>query len=171
KMSDRMDRRLIILTVSLLSAGMLALIALAAHGDGETISGGRGIVAQSVAFAGLFLLGATLMPLYSLLIAHACDRAAPDYIASSAVSLLFIYTLGGVIGPLLAAAMNNALGPNATAWAISVLMFLFAGLTVMRMQLKAPVKLSEQASHIPVSNTSVQMQPREKKPIINTMTS
>jgi len=96
---------------------------------------------------------------YSLLVAHACDRTVPVYVASSAVTLLFVFTLGGVAGPLLAAAISQTFGPSATAWTISVLIFLFAGFTALRMRMKAPAAPAEQADHLPVGSTSVQMQP------------
>lgn len=157
--SDRMDRRIVILVVSFFSAVIIALFAVAADGDGAAVSGQRGLAIQILTFAALLMLGGSLMPLYSLLVAHACDRTVPVYVASSAVTLLFVFTLGGVAGPLLAAAISQTFGPSATAWTVSVLTFLFAGFTALRMRMKAPAARAEQAHHLPVCCTSVQMQP------------
>ena len=162
--SDQMDRRRVILCVSLTTAGILALIALTAHGDGAALYGQRGELMRVFVFSILLLLGASFLPLYSLLVAHACDRTVPVYVASSAVTLLFVYTLGGIVGPLLATSISSTFGPQVTAWSISAVMILFSGFTAFRMHKIAAVSSAEQAVHIPLGSTSVEMMPRQKRP-------
>lgn len=93
RLSDRMDRRYVIATTSLLAGVAAFLLAL------------LGGLTQWAAI-GLFALhGATTLPIYGLSVAHTNDRVPRrDFIEASA-TLLLVNALASVIGPTLAAAL------------------------------------------------------------------
>jgi len=98
-MSDRMDRRLLIL-------GTAAVMGTAATG-GLLLAG---------AFAPLlvlaFVIGGMSNPLYSLIIAHTNDFLDHDDMAAAAGSMVFISGLGAVIGPLVTGWLMGVIGPR-----------------------------------------------------------
>lgn len=100
RVSDRMDRRLVLLTLlSGATAVSLILFLLAP----------TGIVL--VAFG--FLFGALALPGYSLAAAHGYDKTDTADMVPVAATMLLANGLGSVIGPLAAAALMGAIGPRA----------------------------------------------------------
>ena len=98
--SDRKDRRSVIMVAT--SGGVLASLLL-------FFFAGASIFLN---IAGIFLLGAFSMPLYSLCSAHANDRAGPGEFATISAALLFYWAAGAVVGPWLAATIMGWLGPK-----------------------------------------------------------
>jgi MFS family permease len=100
RLSDRVDRRYVMLGVACCSALVSAAIWMFAAGLSPLLVMGMG-----------FLWGAFSFPLYSISVAHANDRAAPDrYVMISSV-LLLMYGVGAISGPFLASGFMGALGP------------------------------------------------------------
>ncbi len=90
-LSDRFDRRTVLISVAGLAAtGGAAMAAVAQLGS----------VPALLVMAGVF--GALTMPLYALLIAHTNDFLDPGEFVQASGGLLLIYGIGAVIGPLLA---------------------------------------------------------------------
>jgi MFS family permease len=108
RLSDRFDRRLVLLAL---------LIGAAA----------TGILLWLVAASGALLLifgllfGATALPCYSLAAAHAYDKTPNSEMVPTAATILLANALGSVVGPILGAAVMTALEPRA--------LFLFTALT------------------------------------------
>lgn len=90
RLSDRIDRRLVI-------AGLAGLAALAAFA--LAIWSGR-LQSWSAIFL-FFLWGAGALSFYGIAVAHMADRAEPGKLAQSAAGLLFVWAGGSIIGPLL----------------------------------------------------------------------
>ena len=86
KLSDRIDRRLVIM-----GAAGVAIVA----GIGLTLFGGQPPL--MLISAGLF--GAAAMPIYALAISHANDSAGPDDFVGLAGALLLCFGIGAVAGP------------------------------------------------------------------------
>ena len=91
--SDRMDRRLVIVAVA--GAGTAISLAAALLTGSPTL-----LILLGVA------IGATTLPLYSLSIALVGDRLEPSEIVSASGTLVRINGLGAATGPVLAAAMT-----------------------------------------------------------------
>lgn len=162
KASDQMDRRIVILGMSAVSTAVLLLYAILNQpSEGPTIIDRFSL--EHLAFLGsLVLLGGSLLTMYSLLVAHASDRSVPVYVASSAVTMLFVWTSGSVIGPIAVSLVSSLFGDQALAWMIFSIM---AGLTVfVGYQLRAnePTARAERTVHHEVATTSVDMAPTEK---------
>lgn len=89
RLSDRIDRRLVIAGLAVLAA--LSAFALAVW-SGQLLHG---------AAVMLFCLwGAGALSFYGIAVAHMADRAEPGKIAQSVAGLLFVWAAGSVIGPL-----------------------------------------------------------------------
>jgi MFS family permease len=125
--SDKLDRRVIILVSTigaLLASFFLAFLA----GDGEVAN-----------FIGIFAFGAFALPLYSLCSAHANDHAAPGQHALVSAGTLFFWSIGAVVGPLIASFLMEVFGPHALfAYTIVVLTF-FCAYTLARIRARDAV--------------------------------
>lgn len=129
--SDRLDRRRVILWAT---AGSIVTGAYLSFGAGSS---------ELANIVSVFLFGAFSMPLYSLCSAHANDFAKEGEHALVSAGLLFFWSVGATIGPLLASALLQYFGPRAFFLYTS---FIFAGFmifTLRRMQARAPVPLSQ----------------------------
>lgn len=100
QLSDRLDRRRIAQILSLLSAALALLVALAL-GLGQS---GAGALLLALLF------GAVTLPGYAVIAAHVFDLAARDDMVEVSAGLLLTNALGAAAGPLLASALMTALG-------------------------------------------------------------
>lgn len=110
--SDRFDRRRVIVAASAFAAGaglVVAVQPILLPGLPAWVPG---------ALVGLW--AAASFSIYSICIAHAADRAVPTQVVAATSALLFTWAAGSVIGPALAAVSMEAIGPAG--------LFLFGGL-------------------------------------------
>jgi len=105
KLSDRMDRRLVIAGLT----GMAALSAFALALLGPQLN-------FALAAALFALWGAGALSFYGIAIAHMADRAEPGKIAQAASGLLFVWAAGSVAGPLMLGLAVEAAGRSAMFW-------------------------------------------------------
>ncbi len=161
--SDQMDRRIIVAVVAGLTAAILFLFVVLGKGDAAAAKGSYGVGWQLFGFALVFLMGGMLLPTYSLLVAHGMDRTVPVYVPSAAVTLLFVWTLGGVTGPILAAIVSQLLGDGNLFLMCFVIAFAFSLFVVWRMQRRDRVPRAAQVTHVPGTATSVEMKPEQKR--------
>ncbi len=119
-LSDRMDRRVLILAVSV--AGAL--------GCAIGWFGGSNIYALLLS---AFIIGGMSNPLYSLLIAYANDYLDADDMAAASGGLLFVNGLGAIAGPVLTGWMMTTIGASAFWLFLAVLMVSIAAYAGYRM--------------------------------------
>ena len=100
RLSDHVDRRIVIVVVA--GIGALLEAALWRHQGGGNMLVGLG-----------FAVGVTTFALYTLAISHANDRANADELMLISSSMLFLYCVGAIVAPALAAAMMRLFGPSA----------------------------------------------------------
>ncbi len=112
-LSDRMDRRLLIIWVSMLG-GLGSLIAFLVPGNYTLILVSGAIV------------GGTSNPLYALLIAYTNDYLEREDMAAASGGLLFINGLGAIMGPLIVGWMMDSIGANGFWLFTAVLMMAVA---------------------------------------------
>lgn len=98
--SDRMDRRALIVVIS----GICALACLAIIRWGDSIYS---------LYAAAFVIGGTVNPLYALLIAHANDYLEPKDMPAASSGLIFVGGVGSIGGPALVGQMIQFFGPEA----------------------------------------------------------
>ena len=97
-LSDRMDRRILIVVTS--AIGFIASV-IAIFGENIFI----------ILLGSAFFIGGMSNPLYSLLIAYTNDFLEPDDMASASGGLLFLNGLGAISGPLLTGYLMTEIGP------------------------------------------------------------
>ncbi|XDA96531.1 MFS transporter [Sulfitobacter sp. LCG007] len=138
--SDRMDRRKLIMIVSAIgAAGSL-----------------MGMIFGQVYFLLLvaaFIVGGMSNPLYSLLIAHTNDFLAPDDMAAASGGMLFINGLGAISGPIIAGYMMDAVGPGGFYLFTAVLFIWLVGYGAWRSTRRKSVSADESGAYVPVSPT------------------
>ncbi|MEL6955132.1 MAG: MFS transporter [Pseudomonadota bacterium] len=102
RISDRMDRRLVV-------AGMGLMSLLAAAG----LAVGVGALPSWAVLILLGLWGAGSLSFYGVATAHGIDRAAPHQVSGLMAGLLFVWAVGSVIGPPIAGfAIATPYGPG-----------------------------------------------------------
>jgi MFS family permease len=117
KLSDLVDRRYVMVGLSLAGTVFGFLI------SGYSVNGTN----PQLAFFGLMvLLGAFVYPLYGLVNAHANDHAQPEDFVKISSSLLILYGIGNMIGPLVTGPAMEFLGTGALFQVIGVSHFLLA---------------------------------------------
>ena len=98
-LSDRMDRRILIVATS--AIGFIAAV-FAIFGEKFFI----------ILLGSAFFIGGMSNPLYSLLIAYTNDFLEPDDMASASGGLLFLNGLGAISGPLFTGYLMTEIGPT-----------------------------------------------------------
>ncbi len=164
-LSDKMDRRKVILIATVTATVVLLLMAVLVdvdydHSVNSFDYNSIGFVILCII---LMLLGGSLLTLYSLLVAHALDRTVPVYVSSAAVTMLLVWTLGSISGPLIANLVTTFFGDIALYWVNFAVMFCFALYLGQRIWSVEPVSRAEQTFHTEVLPTSTEMAPTEKR--------
>jgi MFS family permease len=119
RISDRIDRRLVIAALALIATVTAFALAL-----------WSGQLLRWQAIALFFLWGAGGLSFYGIAVAHMADRAEPGRLAQSAAGVLFVWAVGSVIGPLIMGPLVDWSGVGGMFWfagavalAVSMLMF------------------------------------------------
>lgn len=141
--SDRMDRRLLILLVSVVG-GISAVVGMVFGVD------------FPVLLAAAFVIGGMSNPLYSLLIAYTNDYLEHEDMAAASGGLIFINGLGAIAGPLITGWLmgDTVFGPSGFFLFIAVLLFVMAGYAVYRMTQRASVPVDETGTMSPLYPTA-----------------
>lgn len=125
KLSDRMDRRIVIV------GGAFALTGIA-------LLFGFGFAASDVLLiAGGLLIGGALLTQYSLCVAHTNDFAKPDEFVTVASGLVILYGLGAAIGPIVGGPLMAAFGPDALFFMVAAVSLALAFFGLYRMTRRA----------------------------------
>lgn len=139
--SDRVDRRWLIMLVAAGGAGAAILAA---------VSGG----AFAVLVAAAFVIGGCSNPLYSLLIAYTNDFLQPEDMASASAGLLFVNGLGAIAGPLIIGWVMEVAGPEAFFMLIFALLALISLYALYRMTQRAAPSVEDTGAYAPVMPSS-----------------
>ncbi|MFW6258551.1 MAG: MFS transporter [Halochromatium sp.] len=98
RLSDKIDRRLVIIFAGLIAAlAALTIVVLEERTSAALLGAG-------------FVFGGFAIPIYSISIAHVNDRIAEGEVVAVASRLVLIYGAGAALGPLLASASMRLLG-------------------------------------------------------------
>ncbi|MGV6803736.1 MAG: MFS transporter [Ruegeria sp.] len=142
-LSDRMDRRFLILSVSII-------------GGCSAMAGMIFGVTFPVLLAAAFVIGGMSNPLYSLLIAYTNDYLAHEDMAAASGGLVFINGMGAIAGPLITGwLMGDAVfGPQGFFLFIAALLFAMAAYAMYRMTQRASVPVDETGTMSPMYPTA-----------------
>jgi len=137
-MSDRVDRRVVILAVAAFGAITGILGTVFAGSFAATLAAG-------------FLIGGMVNPLYSLLLAYTNDYLERDQMASASGGMLFINGVGAILGPLTVGPVMEAVGPHGYFLFMGGVLALLALYAGWRMTRRSRADLEDQgASYAPV---------------------
>ncbi len=137
-LSDRMDRRWLIIFVASLGGGGALLAALS----------GNAFVPLLV---GAALVGGTSNPLYALYIAYANDFLEHEEMPAASAGFIFINGVGAIMGPILIGWVMGVFGEFAFWVVVAVLMLAMAGYGLLRtLQRPSDTAVEDQVSYTPV---------------------
>lgn len=143
--SDRIDRRFLIIIVSLIGAA------------GCTLGAVMGDVFVML-LVSAFIIGGMANPLYSLLIAHTNDFLEHDDMAAASGGLLFINGLGAILGPVFVGwLMGTSVGPAGFYIFTGVLFIVMVVYAGYRSTVRSAVPVEETGSYVPMGPTATTM--------------
>jgi len=137
--ADKTDRRNVLIGLSL-SAIFGCLTVAYLVGPGNT----------TVIFLGAFVFGMTSYPIYSVSAAYANDFASKDFVLELNASLIFFYSIGAIMSPIVSARLIAVYGPSA--------LFLFIAAAHLALILFALYRKTRRKAAAPA--TPYQMLPR-----------
>ncbi|MBI1370498.1 MAG: MFS transporter [Planctomycetes bacterium] len=141
-LSDRMDRRYVIVGTSAVAAATAALIAT--HSQ-----------ASPARLVGLScLLGGATMPVYSLCVAHLNDHIEENELIAAASGLVLVYGIGSAVGPFAASVVMGGLGPEGLFVVIAAAMGAYAVYSGYRLTQRAAPAPEDKESYTAVPQTS-----------------
>lgn len=142
-LSDLMDRRLIILGSSMAGAVVSGLFAATLAGGGEF---------STILLA--FLLGGTLMPLYSICLAEVNDRIDESELIAAASAFVLVYGVGSAVGPFAASLVMGQIGPPGLFVFMTAVLGLFAAFDALRIRQREKTDASAKQSYVATPSTS-----------------
>lgn len=142
-LSDRMDRRLLIIIVT----GLGTATALVAFLNNNA----------SMLYLIAFLLGGFSNPLYSLLIAYANDYLDSDQMPAASGGMLFINGIGAMSGPVSVGLIMDTFGTEYFFAYISVLMAAICSYGIFRSFQRSAISVDDASPYIPLTSRSTQV--------------
>jgi MFS family permease len=136
RLSDRMDRRTVLVAVCVVAA-CLAL--------GAAVWGQSSHALLLVLAAGF---GGIALTLYSLSLSHINDHLAPAQMVSASGSVILMNGVGAIAGPPLIAVLMDEFGPRAYFSSLAVLVTTLALYALWRQRQRAPVPFERKARFV-----------------------
>lgn len=142
KLSDRIDRRLVILaaTVGVILTGALLPVAADLFEPGL--------------YVGALLFGLTAMPVYALAVAHMNDFVDPDGFVEASSGMLMVFAVGAIAGPAIASWATGIGGIDLLFPYIAVVYGGFAAFLVVRIRTRAAPPPEERPDFVATAGTS-----------------
>jgi MFS family permease len=137
-LSDRMDRRKLVVIVALAGTAACAVSVLFNPGF-------LGLVAVGL------VIGGVSNPLYSLLLAHTNDYLDHDSMAAASGGLLFVNGVGAILGPLIIGWLMGLIGPQGFFLFIGCLTTVLSAYAVWRMTQRSAIPVQETGPYAPIS--------------------
>ncbi|HXV25015.1 MAG TPA: MFS transporter [Alphaproteobacteria bacterium] len=144
RLSDRFDRRTVLFWV------LVGTTLIAAAQIGLTRFGGD--FYQLLLLTALY--GGAATAVYPISVSHAYDYVERDRLVSASSGLLLSYAIGATAGPLIAAALMQALQPTALFAFIGVVTGTFSIFVLYRQRHRAALPSAEQATFVPLPTTT-----------------
>ncbi|TGD70989.1 MFS transporter [Mangrovimicrobium sediminis] len=129
-LSDRRDRRQILVLLTLCSALSSAAVAL---GDGQVWF-----------LLAVLLFGAFSMPIYAVSLATAADVSSSDEFVEIGTSVLLLNGLGAIFAPILLGQLMTVWGGSALFWSFTVLCLAFSVLFAVLLRQPRAIEASDQ---------------------------
>lgn len=142
--SDRMDRRFLILIVAAIGVAGSILGLLLGH-------------VFTMLLVSAFVVGGMSNPLYSLLLAHTNDFLEHEDMAAASGGLIFINGMGAIAGPLITGSLMDAVGPGGFYLFTALLFVALVVYAAYRSTQRSALAVEDTGAYVPVapSYTSV----------------
>jgi MFS family permease len=140
--SDRVDRRKVLVLVSFLTAIVATLSAV------MVMEGWRGLIVAA------FLYGGLMFSLYGISVAHTNDHLEHGQVLEATRGLLLLYGIGAFCGPLLGALGMDIAGPAGLLAFSAVAVMILVGFGVFRMTQRSPPPIEDQGEFVVMVRTS-----------------
>ena len=137
RVSDRFDRRRVIIVINLVAV-VVSLLAFFAMDMG-----------LAVVFLMIFLVGGSCLPVYALAAAHTNDELRPGQMVAASSSLILIFGLGASLGPIAVAGFMAVFGAPGFYMSIASIHALIALFAIYRTRRRGPQVSEEQAQYRP----------------------
>lgn len=147
RLSDRMDRRIMIGALGLAGAAVCVIAAL----SGDAVLGrlaGRDVHALYVIG---FVIGGIANPLYALVIAHTNDYTRSDQMAAASGRLVFLNGVGAMFGPVAVGFMMSEVGPAGFWMVMGLCMAPLGGYAFYRITRRARASVLEVSAYAPAN--------------------
>ena len=99
-LSDKIDRRIMLIGVTLIASGLSVLIVISSY------------FSLIVFFIILALYSSMCLPMYSLCVAHTNDYLNPNEIVSASAAIAILIGLGAILGPIITSFFMNIFGTD-----------------------------------------------------------
>ena len=142
RLSDRLDRRTVLIVVSLAAAGCALGIVWATREASWTV----------FLFATAF--GGFAFTIYPVSTAQVNDRADPERLVQVAAGLLVAYGIGSIIGPIVASQIMGRAGPQGLFMFIATVAISLVLFTVLRMAMR-PRGGARKAPFLPLGSVGI----------------
>ena len=119
-LSDRLDRRTVLIGLSAIVAFIALLIWFLAELEGHMIRGDGGMPKQILALLIMLLFGGALYPINSVASSLSFDRAEGKQLVDVSTTNLAVNSLGAIIGPLVVSVLSGIVGLGALFMAIAI---------------------------------------------------
>lgn len=143
-LSDRMDRRLLIVVITALGT-LSALLGMLASDSVWVLVG--------IAL----LIGGTTNPLYPLLLAYTNDHLEYEQMSAASGGLIFINGVGAMGGPILVGYLMQGTGPAGFFLFIALLSGLICVYSLYRMTQSDAIAVEDTGSYVPLYTSSTQV--------------
>ncbi|HPF77727.1 MAG TPA: MFS transporter [Alphaproteobacteria bacterium] len=141
KLSDRYDRRKVIIAVTL-AASLVGFLCFLASG-----------MSLFILYAALFVFGGLSLTIYGLCLAHTNDHLEPRQFVAASSSMILVNGLGAAIGPFAISVFMSIFGIQYFFPIIAMTFFALSAYGFHRTNMRAPVPLEEQTDHIVLPTT------------------
>jgi len=153
RISDRMDRRRIIVALSL--GAMLGELALVLAGSSGS---------TTALLAAGFFFGISGLTLYSVVVAHMNDHGQSESFVSISGGLLIVYSVGSIIGPTAASLSVPAFGMSSIFVFTAIVHLVYATFTIFRIATTPALPEEQRADFVAVPVAQGQVMPTELDP-------
>ncbi|MGB0845336.1 MAG: MFS transporter [Thiolinea sp.] len=143
-LSDRMDRRILIIIITAL--GTVSALLGMTIGDSVWVLIGIAL-----------LIGGTTNPLYPLLLAYTNDHLEYEQMPSASGGLIFINGVGAMGGPILVGYLIQLSGPEGFFLFIALLSGLICAYSLYRMTQTEAIAVEDTGSYVPLYSASTQV--------------
>lgn len=141
-LSDRHDRRKVMLLVSVLAA----VVSVSAGAMVQWEQPGLNLIS--------FVYGGLMFSVYAISVAHTNDHLGPEQVLGATRGLLLLYGVGALFGPLAGGWIMDLFGAVGLPYFSAAVLLLLSVYGLYRMTRRAPLPLEEQAEFVPLARTS-----------------